>query len=113
MSTSATVWQNYEIDPRDLIGKTVTVLVVTNEGSTGKGRWGTGHLHFGVIESVHENRGRVYLDEPGDNWAAEALDVSFMETYPSVSIRLRGGEVIRFDPERDAVSIQWEEQGAF
>lgn len=105
-----TLWQNYEVDPLDLIGKSARITVVTDEGATSGGRWGNGHYYFGVIETIHEHRGVVYLDkhEPGDNnWASENISVDFTENYPFVDIGLRGGVWIRFNPERDAVSIQW------
>ena len=116
MSTyKSTVWQNYEVDPLNLIGKTARITVVTDEGPTsgvnGKGRRGTGHYYFGVIESIHEHRGSVFLDEralSGD-WAVEALGVEFGGNYPFVLIGLRGGESVKFDPEKDAVSIEWQE----
>lgn len=104
---TTTLWQNYEIDPLNLIGKTVRITVVTNKGATRGGRWGEGHYYFGVVQSIHEHRGRVFLDDPGDNWAEEAISVDFADTYPCVLILLRGGERVKFDPERDAASIEW------
>lgn len=108
----ATVWQNYEIDPLNLIGKAVRLTIVTNEGVAKNGRWGNGHYHFGVVESVHEHRGVVYLDQPGDNWACEALNADFADSYPFVEVRFRGGATVRFDPERDAASFEWIEKDA-
>lgn len=116
MSRMTTIWQDYEIDPLNLIGKAARVTVVTNQGPTsgahGKGVHGNAHLHFGVIEAIHEHRGKVYLNEPDDNWAYEALAADFSDTYPFVFVQFRGGHSVRFDPERDAVSIEWVEKGA-
>ena len=107
------VWQHYNIDPLDLIGRSARLTVVTDEGASSGaghlGRWGNGHHYFGVVESIHEHRGKVYLDEPGGDWAVEALGVEFSDTYPFVLVTFRGGLSVKFDPEKDAASFEWVE----
>ena len=114
MKYESTIWQRYEIDPLDLIGRAARITVVLDKGpvstATGwKGRRGEGHIYHGVIESIREHRGKVTLDEPDQmgDWADEALSADFDDNYPFVLIELRGGETVRFDPEKDAVSIEW------
>lgn len=107
MSKNATIWQRYEIDPLDLIGKSVRLTIVTNEARKDEEPWGNGHFHFGTVEYIHEHRGRVVLEELDSNWAENALESVFDQQYPSVTVGFRGGKVVTFDPECDAASFSW------
>lgn len=118
MSTriKTTVWQHYEIDPLDLIGEAVRLTVVTDDGAASNGhgwraRRGVGHYHYGVIESIHEHRGEVRLDDAATtgDWAPEALSVDFSGNYLFVRVTFRGGHTVEFDPEKDAASFEWRE----
>lgn len=103
---STAIWQNYEVDPLDLIGRAVRVTVIKRTSKNS----GEGGYYFGVVESIDEPRGRVNLDEEED-WA-DMLASYFDQSYPNVTIYFRGGMNVRFDPERDAVSIEWNEVSA-
>jgi hypothetical protein len=111
----STIWQNYEVDPLDLIGRTVRLTVVKRGyhvviGSTSDRRVKAEMTyHFGVVESISDPRGETILDEPDDNWAEEALDAVWDGTYPAVRVDFRGGLSVTFDPERDAASFEWVE----
>lgn len=108
------IWQNYEIDPVDLIGRPVRLSVVTDlrvtSVSVSEVREGLSIHHFGVVESIEENRGKVYYERSSssEGWA-DMLAAEEGDVYPSVTVRFQGGRSVTFNPEKDAASFQWSE----
>ena len=108
------VWQDYGIDPLDLIGKAVRLTVIAEAGTERNGEIrATGAYYFGIVEAIDEQRGKTLLDPPHGNWARDALtDAIFDDVYPSVRVYFRGGMTVQFDPEKDAASFEWAEAHA-
>lgn len=103
-----TIWQRYEIDPLDLIGKAVRLTVIKRVNPMiGKPETKLDMTYyFGTVQTIIEPRGLDTYEE-SDDWVEDAFSAYFDQEWPNVTVLFEGDARVEFDPQRDAVSFQW------